>query len=191
MRHIVKGDSPSELETFKRKNPSKVYKDLKGNEEVKSSIQASLLNEQDHLCCYCEKSIDTEKSHIEHIKPQSQFPTETLDYDNLLASCNEFCSCGHKKAKWYSELDFIHPLHQDCDTHFKFELNGQVSGTSKAGQITINALGLNSQKLVKQRGSVLKVYRDLLKDDIRLIIQSNENKHEFISALESIFELSA
>jgi uncharacterized protein (TIGR02646 family) len=193
MRYIVKRDSPSELETFKRKNPSKVYKDLKGNEAVKISIQASLLNEQDHLCCYCEKKIDTEKSHekshIEHIKPQSKFPTESLDYDNLLASCNgnnKSESCGHKKADWYCENTFIHPLKPKCLENFQFLPNGEMIGKTETGVKTVEILGLNCSNLIDRRKRVLKTYKYCSSEDI---IQILNNHNEFISAIQDVFGL--
>jgi uncharacterized protein (TIGR02646 family) len=189
MRHIVKGDSLFELEDYKRKNPHKRYKDLKL--DLRSRIKKSLLNEQDHLCCYCEKKIDTENSHIEHIKPQSQFPTESLDYDNLLASCNgnnKSESCGHKKDKWYCENTFIHPLKPKCLENFQFLPNGEMIGKTEAGVTTVEFLGLNSRHLQTKRAGILRQYRSLSIEDIFLVL-GEDNAHEFISAIHEVFEI--
>jgi uncharacterized protein (TIGR02646 family) len=190
MRHIVKGDSLFELEDFKRKNPHKRYKDLKL--DVKSRIKTSLLNEQEHLCCYCEKKIDTENSHIEHIKPQSKFPTESLDYDNLLASCNgnnKSESCGHKKDDWYCENTFIHPLKPKCLKNFQFLPNGEMIGKTEFGKTTVQQLGLNCKNLQARRRGILTAYRDLLPENIGEILKTYPPL-EFISAIQDVLSYS-
>lgn len=198
MRYIVKGDPPSELEVFKRKNPKKTYKDLNGNDDVKSSIKTSLLNEQNNRCCYCEQKLHTEsshhtkRSHIEHIKPQSQFPKESLDYDNLLASCNgnnKSESCGHKKDDWYCENTFIHPLKPRCLENFQFLPNGEMIGKTEAGVTTVKRLGLNSRHLQTKRAGILRQYRSLSIEAICLVL-GEDNTHEFISAIQEVFEIS-
>jgi uncharacterized protein (TIGR02646 family) len=197
MRYITKSVSPPELEVFKRKNPKKTYKDLNGNDYVKNSIKTSLLNEQNNRCCYCEQKLHTESSHhtksshIEHIKPQSKFPKESLDYDNLLASCNgnnKSESCGHKKDDWYCENTFVHPLKTDCLEHFKFRANGEMLGKTEFGKITVQQLGLNSRHLQSKREGVLRQYRSLSIEDICLVL-GEDNTHEFISAINEVFEI--
>ena len=49
-----------------------------------------LLEEQSLLCAYCEREIEEDRnsSNIDHFKTRNLFPEETLNYHNLLVSCN-------------------------------------------------------------------------------------------------------
>ncbi len=64
-----------------------------------SEVANSLLEEQYHLCCYCELDIDATCSHIEHMEPRSVAPGRVYDYLNLASSCNggRVEHCGHFK----------------------------------------------------------------------------------------------
>lgn len=45
------------------------------------------MEEQYNLCAYCEREIDENNTHIEHIKPKSGYLNRCFDYNNLIASC--------------------------------------------------------------------------------------------------------
>jgi uncharacterized protein (TIGR02646 family) len=188
MRYIQKKKTPSILEELKRKNRNFTYKSLEAG--VKQELKVFLLEEQETRCCYCEKGIDIESksSHIEHLKPQSLFPKDTLDYQNLLASCCHKDSCGFKKENWYCEDTFIHPLREDCSEHFKFLANGEILGITELGEITVQRLGLNCKNLQNTRKSILNSYRSLSVEEIHQILDAKPS-HSFISAIQEVFEL--
>ena len=105
MRFIKKGELPTFFEEWKDKyridhSVEPTYRDLIG--PTKQSLKQYLINEQKGLCCYCCKKLIRKYSHIEHIKPQSIFKDEDLDYNNMVVSCNGIKdkneNCGHKKA---------------------------------------------------------------------------------------------
>lgn len=116
-----------------------------------------LKKEQDYLCCYCEKSIDLDMSHVEHIKPKSNFKSETYKYSNLIVSCQgDHCNtngsktqqiCGHKKDNDYCANKFLDPtLYTDISSFFIFEDNGKILSSGKdnlKANFTINLLNLN------------------------------------------------
>ena len=58
-----------------------------------------LVEEQNLLCAYCEKEIDdsSKKSNIDHFKTRNLFPEETLNYNNLLVSCNTHNRCSSSR----------------------------------------------------------------------------------------------
>ena len=69
---------------------------------TKNDLRLQLLREQGFLCCYCMSHIDESRSKIEHWRSQSGYPSEQLDYANLLAAC-----CGSEGKPRQS---------QHCDT---------------------------------------------------------------------------
>jgi uncharacterized protein (TIGR02646 family) len=177
MKHIVKGPQPPELGRWNDENErdgAEVgWNQLSG--ESKDELKSSLLREQGYICCYCEKRIsenicgpreDDTCSHIEHIKPRSNpsYQDHVFDYDNLLASCEgrrhlqqPARHCGNRKGGWYDEDLFISPLDPHCESSFIYTSAGEIkaAGNSGAAQETIKRLGLNIDKLIKLRKSVI------------------------------------
>ena len=162
MKYIKKLEEPQILSDFKNNYKKKHRIDAKYEDmssDVRGSVKFALLEEQNSICCYCMKRIKKHNSHIEHIKPQSKFPTETLDYHNLLVSCNGIQDnndhCGHKKDDWYNEKDFLTPLNSDCEKVFIYSITGEIGATSKNGKITIDKLNLNSLLLARARKAII------------------------------------
>jgi len=162
MKHIVKSNEPQILLNFKEEFKSKrkkdaVFEDIPTN--IKQDLKVSLSEQQYYLCCYCMKRIKPHNSHIEHIKPQSKFKNETLDYMNLLVSCNGIQDsnehCGHNKEGWYDKNDFVSPVVKDCENIFSYNIAGQIDAVQKNGKITINKLNLNSLLLVRARKALI------------------------------------
>jgi uncharacterized protein (TIGR02646 family) len=134
----------------------------------KEAVHQSLLREQGFVCCYCEQGVSKDKSHIEHIKPQSSYPQHRFDYQNMLASCegNDGRHCGHKKDNWYDPLKFVTPLVSDCTTFFIFTSAGEIKPTDNperesAANETINRLNLNHSSLIANRKAVLNAIFDI------------------------------
>lgn len=138
MRYIEKTDEPAEFAAWKRSgerlgNPDWTPSyDLLRNPE-KSSVKRSLMAEQRGVCCYCERPITDDESHIEHIDPQSSVTgrARTIDYDNILCSCLREESprmpftCGHARGDWYGS-GYISPLEPDCASHFAYRDDGSI-----------------------------------------------------------------
>jgi uncharacterized protein (TIGR02646 family) len=186
MRHIVKqAPFPKLFQTLGVNE----YQHL--HSENRQAIRTLLLIEQFYLCAYCEKQIDEASSHNEHIKPQSSFPAQSLEYDNLVASCNhgtgDEASCGHRKQHWYNKDQFIHPLLETCRNHFRYDADGSIKGLTDAGTVTIEKLSLNNDRLREHRRNVLKQYEGWV--DQKHINCQIETGHypEYISAIEDVW----
>jgi len=110
------------------------------------NLRAFILeDEQFSLCIYCESRVDTDTSHIEHIKPKDKdlFPELTFDYDNLAASCQgnvhvaltkvdeniPESTCGHKKSNEYNDELFLSP-------HTETSLNSYFKYCKDTGKLT-------------------------------------------------------
>lgn len=166
---IKKTEQPQVLADWKRRNPGRKYKDFQRTSE-KRLLHKELLEDQFFLCCYCGINIGVNNSHIEHIKPQSQFNDLTLSYSNMLISCNgenviesdeyELKYCGHQKLNQY-DLEMLTPLEEDCEERMILTAVGKLSlvqnidyGAKKA----IDILGLNSYVLITARFSIIDIY---------------------------------
>lgn len=139
------------------------YEDM--NAEVRQIIKESLLQEQGRLCCYSGRRINSDASHIEHLKPQHLCVNhEDTDYANLLAAypaANGGFRArygAHAKDNWYDEHLFVHPLRPDCEHRFRFKSNGKVEATNLHDQgavETIRRLNLTDRELTKMRESAI------------------------------------
>lgn len=166
MRHIKKGCSPEFFENWKQ-NFRKVegrepkYQDLRG--EDYHNLKIHIIDEQYGLCCYCCKEIQDYNSHIEHLKPQHQYQSETLNYSNLLVSCNGYKdnkeNCGHRKDRWYDEYYTITPIDENCESFFTYTIDGQIRSNREdtRAQETINKLELNIDLLQRARRTAIYV----------------------------------
>lgn len=170
-------------------------------------------NEQFGLCCYCEKtvSIDSDSSHVEHVKPKSDgISTLTFEYNNLLVSCqgNHFNeigdssknTCGHKKNNDFDEYRFLNPtLVVDIADYFVFDsLTGVISASLKdndRAEYTFQTLNLNGKndKLAearkKAKEALVKNFATLpvnvRKEKLKKILQNNGT--EFLSFFRYIY----
>jgi uncharacterized protein (TIGR02646 family) len=114
-----------------------------------------IVEEQRNLCAYCERVITVahNDSHIEHIKPLSKYKTLSIEYDNLIVSCNGYeCkqeNCGHKKDDEILPLNPIDDI--DISEYFEYNKNtGEIKSSSKDEQKamqTIRILNLDSKRL--------------------------------------------
>lgn len=152
MRTIKKGDQPPSLLDWKRANPHGRYKDL--SEDVRRSIRQQALEEQFYLCAYCCQSLKTlDDCHNEHVEAQNLNPARTLDFGNIVASCNTPNQCGHAHKALPLPLT---PLMPECETELQFKISGRVEGLSDRATTTIQALNLgdhekNNRALIERR----------------------------------------
>lgn len=136
--------------------------------EIRYQLRSDiLLNEQSLLCAYCEKEIDAERenSNIDHYKTRSLFPQFTLDYNNLLVSCNSKISCSHKKDKYgLQKSDYqkiINPVLENPDEYFEYGFAGDIlikenlsQSDKEKAEFTIKVFALNHKSLTDERKSI-------------------------------------
>ncbi len=95
MIELAHQSAPPSLTRFQRRNPNGVWGDLPPN--VKDDIHDALDEIQQNLCVYCEKTIDRENCHLEHLQPRRSYPHLAFTYTNLAQSCNSGKHCGQRK----------------------------------------------------------------------------------------------
>jgi uncharacterized protein (TIGR02646 family) len=152
MRTIKKGAEPPSLSVWKKENPLGRYNQL--NENIRPTIRQHALKEQFYLCAYCCQRIeDITACHNEHVEAQSLNPQRTLDFTNIVASCNTKNQCG--KAHKSQSLPLT-PLMTECETELKFKISGRVEGLSDRATTSIQILNLgdkenNNRALIEKR----------------------------------------
>ena len=137
MRKIDKGMEPQSLTRWKRSNSALRYRDLPWEES--RSIRSSCISEQYGLCAYCCQSITIDDAHNEHLEAQNRAPNRTLDFSNIVASCQRPDQCGHGRGRRQLPLT---PLMAECETELKFYLSGLVTGQTERARDSIEVLNL-------------------------------------------------
>jgi len=176
MRHIRKHGAPRELIQWKADNQNSpqnlVYN---GGGFPAEAIRQSLLAEQGHLCAYTLRRLKTatechkgghstsHSCHIEHIWPQSRYPEQDIDYQNMVAcyppsSAGIACDYGAQKKADFDpgEGGFVSPLHPGVESHFAYAEDGTIHAKTSEGDSTIRILGLDDPSLEHDRQSVIK-----------------------------------
>jgi uncharacterized protein (TIGR02646 family) len=139
----------------------------------KTYVRDSLLQEQGFICCYCGRRINTDDSHLEHLKPRTTYPQSALEYTNILASCQkdtvrkEPLHCGKIKDKWYDDNLMISPLDVNCAEFFRYTDDGQILATNNsekqlAAETTIDKLALNIDKLKNLRAKSIEPILEII-----------------------------
>lgn len=147
------------------------YRKLKGaNKQV---LFDTLIKEQGFICGYTMKRIDKDTAHIEHIKPESLCRKEKkgsdLDYKNLIACYpqkdrkdrrGKYRYGARKKDDWWDNggKDFVSPLKPECESHFYFDMSGNITALSVAGATTIDVLALDHGSLTEERKRVIEEF---------------------------------
>lgn len=121
-----------------------------------------LLDEQGLLCAYCQKEIDEHRSNsnIDHFKTRNLFPEETLNYNNLLVSCNTFGRCSHLKdntIKYKDEYEnIVNPTMENPNVFFDYLITGEIVAKNEKGQFTIDIFNLQDKSLIECREQIAK-----------------------------------
>lgn len=155
MRKITKraGYEPQQLTDWKRANPNKRYPQLKDG-AVRQAIRSEALEEQYYLCGHCCQALSGDGDcHNEHVEAQDLNQNRTLDFSNIIASCNTLKQCGDSHKSQSLPLT---PLMAQCETDLVFKLSGRVSGKSPDAIETIRVLNLgdtekNNKSLIEKR----------------------------------------
>ena len=171
MKHIVKAQEPQEFSDWRQKKQYNSdfrdkYERFKKTTKIKNIVKEALMKEQGYICCYCERRLESDDSHIEHLLPREVAPEKSLDFDNLLCSCQKDLEkgeprhCGNSKGKY---LLPISPLEPDCATLFIFGHDGQILPAQEdndKAQKTIEILQLNIPKLKALRRNAIEPFLD-------------------------------
>jgi uncharacterized protein (TIGR02646 family) len=189
MRQITKNE-PSYFTTAKNKVKFPKTKEAWADEHI-SKIRFKLrsdilLEEQMLLCAYCEKEIDEnpKNSNIDHFKTRNLFPELTLEYSNLLVSCNTEGRCSNfkdthiKNREEYKNI--INPITENPNNFFDYLTTGEIIAKNKKGQFTIDTFNLKDTSLTESHLQIVKSleYLDNLSlDDIYNIFP---DYHSFI-----------
>ncbi len=170
MKHILKKNEPQAFSDWKAlvdENWQPTYAELSG--KIKQAVKDALMVEQGHICCYCERRLTDDDSHIEHFRPQSDPEVNPLNFGNLMCSCQnqikkgEPRHCGNLKGKWFDPILLVSPLDSDCENWFAFIGNGVIKPANKHDQAaydTITKLGLDIQKLNDLRAKAIEPFLD-------------------------------
>ncbi|WP_100159485.1 retron system putative HNH endonuclease [Proteus columbae] len=145
MRKISKRNNyePTSLTQWKKQNKNKKYADL--TYSVRADIREELLKEQFYLCGHCcQQIVSIQNCHNEHIEPQQLAQQKTLDFTNLIASCNTKKQCGDSHQHYPLPLT---PLMDECETELQFSISGRVNGLTSRAEKTIEILNLGSSAL--------------------------------------------
>jgi len=174
MLHILKNEEPQFLTDFKKKYLKKDY-DSKEFAQHRPVLNAELIKEQKGLCAYCCGRITAEKSHNEHIEPRhpgKYTSNRSLDYTNIVASCNAPETCGNKKKNRYDSEKFVSPLDENCEGKFTYYANGEIVGD----QYTIDLLNLNAYELKNARKAVMRELQNLDKEIIKTCYMNEDDE---------------
>lgn len=168
----MKNPEPTELLDWKYSD--KMYRRGRPNwsrlpANVKDIVRESLRDEQGGICCYCERFMQADDYHIEHIKPKgdrSPYKHLLAEYDNMLCSCQaegiegDPLHCGMGKAGWYDPTVYVSPLDPSCEARFEYTFNGLINGTDPDAETTAEKLKLDLPKLNALRALAIEPFLD-------------------------------
>ena len=150
------------------------------------TVADRLRGEQNHLCCYCERCITQDRSHIEHVVPRSRCSVGTYDYTNLAASCSsrtgQDSHCGHRKAGAYDAARFVSPHSQAAGGLFAYGIDGGITPADPlrpdAAKYMRDLLGLDCPSLTGRR-----------RDHARLLIRTlgEQPTPDLIACVRSLY----
>lgn len=190
MKHIHKGAAPDSLTRWTalgNENWQPAYSNMP--QDIKKAVKEALMVEQGWLCCYCERHLTDEDSHIEHFHPQSNPEVDPLDFSNMLCSCQSQLKtgqprhCGHLKEDWFDPDLLVSPLQPGCECHFAFSGIGEImpaDNDDRAASETIARLGLNIKKLQDMRKNAIEPFLDdrLNAEDVRNFVKGYLDRDE-------------
>jgi uncharacterized protein (TIGR02646 family) len=185
MKHIKKGQEPTELTSFKLRNPNAKYSDLGKTEG--ESLRNALVNEQKGICAFCMGRIenvwksgfnhrelgddDGYNVKVGHWMPQSVDSDFTLDYTNMLGVCKgggrkkKFQHCDKKQG---NTAITINPLDPAVENGFSYARDGAIYHFDCEDDIE-KTLNLNVEKL--------KVAREIAIDEVCSQMKSEKEQN--------------
>lgn len=183
MKHIIKNKEPHSFSIWKalaRDNDYKITYDELPSDDIKKDLKTSLLVEQGYICCYCECRLEDDYSHIEHFMPRCYINVDSLDYSNMLCSCQrdlrkeekiEPDHCGISKGGWFDAQLLISPLNISCENHFTYTGDGGIDAST--------ASDIAAKETIKRLKLDLPELRDLRKNAIAPFLDTNLEDKDF------------
>lgn len=151
MRKITKRSEPQELVQAKERHQKRRYNEL--DAEERQSIRNHCFVEQKGLCAFCCAPMEEERGRNAHLQSQSRFPQYSLDWNNIVLSCDnpKHCDCfqGNNSLP-------ITPLMDACETDFTFYISGKIKGLTPEAEETIRNLGLDDPALKAKRKKAIQ-----------------------------------
>jgi uncharacterized protein (TIGR02646 family) len=148
-----------------------------------------LLDEQSLICAYCEKAIDDNPncSNIDHFKTRNLFPEETLNYHNLLVSCNSHDRCSSFKDKNIKYRDdyenIINPVVENPDEYFDYLITGEIVAKNSKAEFTIYIFQLETNALIESRLQVYEALKYIDNLSLDEICEVFPDYHSFIKKI--------
>jgi uncharacterized protein (TIGR02646 family) len=162
----MKGAEPASLTAY-RFTADASYNDYRH----KQTLRDCLVGEQRGLCCYCLSRIRPEigAMRIEHWHSQHNYPSEQLDYSNLLGACmgNEGQSwdretCDKRKGERDLSRNPANPMDR-VEDRVRFTGDGRIlSDDLDFGNELNDVLNLNEAFLVNNRKETLEAFKATL-----------------------------
>ena len=134
-------------------------------QSCKREVRQRLLHNQHQQCAYCELPIHDieDASHLDHLQPQSSSPARRFDITNLVVSCQNNETCGHKHGS-HAIPDGINPylvanLHEamPCDSNGELYSDSLPDDAWAFAQFRLN---LNDPGLKSTRAEVIRKLRE-------------------------------
>lgn len=229
MLNIEKGDTPIRMSIFNESRcfnehdtGEKRFKELKDDKDRRIELQKSLLQEQRSFCCYCMCSIRlplcgvndhaSNRMNIEHFKPKKYFKELSVDYDNLIGSCNRIeydendkvqRTCDPKKGK-NTFKGVLNPAIRDKETYYEmmklyYNVGRVCSGDKEVDGELNTIININIQALSNARialfNALYKVCESLSESEVELKYKEyidyrnkGDEKGQFFIVIVYLFE---
>jgi uncharacterized protein (TIGR02646 family) len=164
MLRIPKGPPPSALTSWQA-TPGADWGSLPAAD--KDAVRAALLNDQGHLCAYCQRRIPARGLgvKVEHWQAQST-GDDSLRWANLLGVCpgDESVETGSPRGERHCDTSrgdaplFLHPIEgrgPSSRDHLSYSAEGEVTPRDTPARVAvradITALNLNAARLRRER----------------------------------------
>lgn len=176
MTHLPKLSPPSCLANYIADQQAIGLHPTYNDFREKDTLIEYLHKNQKGICCYCNRKLykcnnssSIYSPHIEHLQPRSLFPHLELDYSNLYLSCSDSNTCGIKKK---ARLIYHLIKQSDCEMHFDYKQDGEITGKTELAKDIILVLNLNYPSLKERR----KKNRIRLYKKLQELIKKNKKK---------------
>lgn len=194
MVRINKRGRPVELTDEVRKRLTQDYKkDKKRKVWKKPYIEKALMESSHRKCCYCECRLGQEGKNmqVEHFYPQSIYPEDVVNWDNLLPSCGR---CNRKKWDHDTKKDpIIDPSRREPREHL-FMRSYRLYPKDDLGKSTIDVLVLNDRthlvvprfEIGEQAHETIKKILDLAREYDNGTAKHIRRKNRIVTSTESL-----
>nr|WP_153838988.1 retron system putative HNH endonuclease [Pseudomonas haemolytica] len=142
--------------------------------EPSQSIRQACVEEQHGLCAYCCHEITANNARNEHVQARKLAPNRTLDFSNIVASCDRSKQCD--KAHGHQVLPLT-PLMDECESELKFYISGRVEGLTPRATTAIKVLNLgdsheSNRALINARKTLVEAL--LYEGGVELEVENTE-----------------